>query len=168
MMFNIGDKVWHVIAISYGDVTITCPLCAGNKSVTFILPNGDHEQLACPECESPYNGSTGIVHRLEAQSHIREVEITGVTRDRYEIEDNFEVLKQDNLLFATQEEAEARRAVLHAENVARCEAMKEARLVTAKKSAVWKMNYHRKITKDLRRQLEHHESKLKTLTKGEE
>lgn len=61
--YKIGDVVWAAFA-ERRDITETCPVCYGKKSVTLILGNEDSVILPCDYCGKGFGYPKGTVQEI--------------------------------------------------------------------------------------------------------
>lgn len=61
--FAIGETVW---ACSYDrrEEWITCPDCAGTRTITLILGNGTQQSMECNLCQSGYDRPRGMIQHI--------------------------------------------------------------------------------------------------------
>lgn len=157
--FAFGQWVYLVEASAHRQVEIPCPVCFGKLKVTLILGNGEREDVECEACGKGFRGPTGTVTRWEAFSAVRPAQVTSISLEDGEWKVRCGHWSCDEL-FATAEEAEERRKVLHAECSEHAQRMFEQNLKSKKKSHAWNVRYHRECIARLEREKEHHEKRL--------
>ena len=159
--FEFGQEVWIAWADPYHQITVPCPVCFGKSSVVLILGDGEHVPVECDFCGKGFECATGTVSVRETRSGVRSATITGLvfSGGTWEIRCGGHFTEGE--VFATEAEAEVRRAVLHKEAVESVQRAWESRFERGKKHHGWTVGYHRNCLKDLRRQVEWHENKLR-------
>jgi hypothetical protein len=161
--FSIGQTVYVADANAYGETRIPCPICFGKLRVTLILGNGEHQAVTCEACDFGMQGPRGEVRHYKAASSVTPWTVTGInqTDGGWQIMAGGSAYKMaDGNIFATREEAEARRLVLHAEAEEQARAAFDCQMVRAAKSHTWTAAYSRSAIARLKRDMEWHERKL--------
>ena len=159
--FNIGDVVYYATFCPKTKVQVTCPVCYGKLEVTVTLGNGDSVVVPCDFCGKGYEGPQGTVvdylpvANAEARVVTRiNVQVTGDGEKREYVSMNS--VLEDELCFATKEEAFARALELkereETEANTRAERIKKDNL----KSYSWNAWYHLRAAKDEEKRMEYH------------
>ena len=161
--FEIGQDVFTVYATAYSQITVPCPICFGKLFVTLILGNGEHQPIECDMCGKGYEGPQGTTISHAPFSKVSAGVVTGLSCGSrgwtIEVNETRYVL-DDALVFLTQEEAEARRVVLHEKVRHEAQIMDERNLTYKKKGHAWKAGYHRAEAAENKRRMEWHLNKL--------
>jgi hypothetical protein len=157
--FQIGETVYYAYAYPHADNHVPCPLCFGKKSVQIILGNGEIQPIECSACGHGYEGPRGFINERAPRSAVVRGEITGVTKDfgewRYAVNGS-----SQSDIFRTEEEAETKRVLLHAEASVQAEGFNQSIAKEKKKGLAWSVRYHQGCIRDLERRLSYHEEKL--------
>lgn len=166
MPFKVGEVIWYATAYSYAQHQVTCPVCFGNKHVKLTLGDGTEEWIECSACGMGYEGPRGFITEHGPTSMVCSDTIRGMSLNDtgWEVQTRHKHLPVDDV-FRSQEEAEARRVVLHAAAEKEAEERKHYIIGSEKKKLAWHVSYHRKMVKTALRDLEHHEAKLAELGK---
>jgi len=159
--FKYGDRVWYAESSSYCAVDVPCDICFGKLSVVLILGNGEETDIECEACGKGFQGPTGVRRTHEVRSSVTEGAITGFTKRSFEGGWRFEVdgSSRDHV-FATQEEAEAKRSEMHERDTGARARMDEENLSGKKKNHAWSASYHRKHLEEAERKVAWHRAKL--------
>lgn len=170
--FNIGDKVWHVKCGTHR-VYVTCPDCNGTGQLTVIMGDGSQVSITC-SC-SEYAGIhegviRGKVSHYEWDADVESGVISGIDIDttrvrepvveyRISISSCSAYIVNDTTAFSTKEEAfeYAKKLAEEHNNQEREEVYKKEK---PNHTWAWNATYHRRQIASLKKQLEHHESKL--------
>jgi hypothetical protein len=161
--FAFGQTVYKVYASAHARESTICPICFGKRIVTLILGDGSQQEVACDDCGRGCDGPTGEVYRWGPVSSVRECIVTGMKQydGTWEIAlGNDHARLNENLVFVTHEEAEARRAELHAKCERDAEDAWGARRQMLGKSVPWRVSYHRREIKDAERRIAWHSRQL--------
>jgi hypothetical protein len=162
--FKVGDNVW-VATLEKRERWVTCPVCAGNRTVTVILGSGEHVQQRCDYCGAGYTYPLGEVREdVVGEPFAKLVTIARVSAEddgsgekvRYTTDQSFVYDHGD--VFADDEAALARASEMAAEVAER-----RARVEQPQKDGslrlrtyAWSIGYHRREAKDLRRRAAQH------------
>ena len=160
---QIGQVVYRARAWSYGDKRVPCPVCFGQMFVTLILGNGEHVKVECDGCGLGFNGPQGFVNAPCPGSSVTPLSVAGFVQDGR----GWEIIDTNNSrhrwgeeAFATEAEAEARRAALFAEALRDAAEAGERQARHKRKGLTWKVRYHRDCIKRAERELAYHSRKL--------
>ena len=161
--FEFGQTVYVAKAYAYGEERVPCPVCDGKLFATLILGTGEVVPVECEACGLGFAGPQGYIMARKPVSSVSPVVVTGLSRDGAEwlVHTNYSVYRDD--VFATEAEAEARRVELHQEAERQATQQNENSMRPKRKKLTWSAYYHRNQIKDLRRQVEWHESKLREI-----
>lgn len=159
--FQIGELVYYVVAYSHAQIRTTCPVCFGKLRVQIILGNGETETIECSACGIGYEGPRGFVDEFGPSSRVGSGIITGIRRGFGRSEWLYDVEGGScEYLFRTAEEAEVKRAVLHAEALAQDEKRNDRIIADKKKGLAWAIRYHRSKIRDAEKEIAYHGGKL--------
>jgi hypothetical protein len=169
--FKVGDVAWFA-RWTPRQVTIPCPVCFGNRSVTIVLGDGSPVIVACHYCGSGFDGPRGCTVEYEhdpiaQRVTVREVHVDeqrgadGVERSvRYLLGDAAGWADAEDL-FTDEAEALARAKARTAEVFAWEDSAerKRHRKSKALDDAVWAVGYHRREAKRCREEAARHEAR---------
>jgi hypothetical protein len=164
LRFNIGDVVYHA---SYGTSArkVECPHCLGTGRVRIIFADDAEASIGCGNCAHGFNPPSGEVTIWEGHAVVQTRIVSGFTQSHEGIEWSLDALGgcawigNDEDIFETKEEADARAAVLAAEATK----YNEDKIYKKEKdtrSWAWNASYHRAEIKRAKQQIEYHEKKL--------
>lgn len=158
-MRNVGDTVWYC-EIGKQTKAITCPHCLGSGSLTVIMGDGTHYQVACEGCHHyglPRDIGPGQIKTYELSMKVIKDNISGMQIKGKKIEYHigspccYRMFSEDQV-FDTQEEAEIRGAILLAEEeVAEQLSLQEKK--TSSRSWAWHVISMRKEVESLTKRL---------------
>lgn len=161
--FNIGDHAWLARA-GQNQIWVTCSECLGSGRLRVILGDNSEVSIECVCCDRGYEGSPGKRQTYSFVSEAHVVIITGLEANvrgetihiRYSSACYH--LEEENL-FATREEAEARALVLVQEHEA-----EEAKRLRYKekdhKTWAWNVSYWRREIRDAQKVIERAQARL--------
>jgi hypothetical protein len=157
--FQIGESVYVVEANAHGQIEVPCPICFGQLFVTLLLGNGTQEKVECEACGKGCEGPRGVVGAWAPWSKVVPSTVTALEfrGDEWRVGCGYHSSRE---IFRTEEEAEARRKVLHAENETYAERMFENNIRNKKKNHAWTVRYHRECIARLKQEMSYHEKKL--------
>lgn len=156
--FEFGQVVYCVEANAHARFEVPCPVCYGKKKVTLILGNGESQDVSCECCDFGMRGPSGVVSEWGPWSRVVPAAVDSITQES----SGWKVScgHHSGEIFATEEEAEARRLALHADAEASAERMNEQNILRAIRKTTWTAGYCRRKIAHLRREMEWHEEKL--------
>lgn len=166
--FAIGETVWHAGA-KYRDEYPVCPDCAGTKTVTVRLGNGDEHAIPCGCCGGgTYEGAKGYIkHTLcvYEPTQLTLARVTGFDKGNAEYTDMPEGVSCYNIynsstLFRDKAECEAACEKLRAKAQADSDALDLERRKGKRKDAALSVSYWRKQAAQLRKELANVERRL--------
>lgn len=160
---QIGQTVYEARAWSYGDKLVPCPVCYGKLCAVLELGNGERVTVECDACGIGFDGPRGVVNEPCAGSSVSVFLVAGLVS----VGDGWKVLDYHGFsrrwgdeVFATEAEAEARRAVLYAEAVEEAENRTLRQREYARKKLTWQVRYHRECIRRAERDLAWHTRRL--------
>jgi hypothetical protein len=169
--FKVGEQAWFA-RWTPRKVTIACPVCFGNRSVTVILGDGTQVIAACRYCGAGFDGPQGSTVEYEhdpiaQRVTVREVHVdeqrggAGVERRvRYLLGDEAGWADAEDMF--TDEAAALARAKARTLEVFAWEdsaERKRHRKSSALSDAIWAVGYHRREAVKCRKEAERHESR---------
>ena len=164
LRFNVGDVVYHA-TYSTSARNVECPHCLGTGRVRIIFADDVEASIGCGNCASGYDLPSGKVTIWDGHTAVQVRTVSGFTQHHEKVEwrlggaDGYCWVANDEDVFATEEEAEARAEVLAAEATK----WNEAKVYNKEKNTrswAWNASYHRSEIKRAKQQIEYHEKKL--------
>lgn len=164
--FEFGQIVYGATASSHAQIRVLCPVCFGKCMAHVILGDESVVPVECDFCSAGCNPPSGYVTRHEAASRVVVGAVSSMERDGDDwkvcIGGHYESFRvSEGNVFAHEDDAETRRALLHAEAEVNAQRMYESRFKDGRRKTTWSVGYHRNCIRDLKRQLEWHETKLR-------
>jgi hypothetical protein len=169
--FKVGDKAWFA-RWTPRKVTIACPVCFGNRSVTVVLGDGTQVIVACHYCGAGWDGPQGSTVEYEHDAIAQRVTVREVHADEHRdgsgVERRVRYLLGDDAGWADAEDmftdegaALARAKIRLAETYAWQDSneRKKHRKSSALSDAIWAVGYHRREAVKCRREAERHEAR---------
>jgi hypothetical protein len=159
---QIGDEAWLAVA-GVRKEAISCPVCAGKKTVTVILGDGARVVVGCEYCGKGYEGPQGIVYEYVQEPTAERVRVSsrrveeedGQRRVEYHTARHY--AGEGENLYATEAEAIARAQTIAAENDRHERDRRDGNRTRATKNAGWTAGYHMQRARKLREEAERHE-----------
>lgn len=159
--FEIGQVLWLAVGTPH-QVTLPCPVCAGQLFVTVELGSGERIAVPCEACGKGYGGPRGVIEEWEHSPSIQRFEIASVRsmhEGRWWVESTTGAMANFDELCATEGEAltkaTAQAAAQHESNM-----QSHQRHRKNTKETTWSVRYHRKCIADLEQQIAWHQGKL--------
>jgi hypothetical protein len=160
LRFHVGQLVWRASFDCTND-SIECPDCGGTGRIRCLLHDDTLVSVECAGCRVGYDPPTGRVRTYRRTGQARATTISGYevheSKVTWRTTDSY--LVDDENLFATEQEAQTRAAILAAEHDEE-ELRRIARKEKDTRSWAWNAHYHRKCIKDAEKQIEYHTKKL--------
>ena len=157
--FEFGQTIYYAYANSHYSKRVPCDICYGQKEVTLILGNGDECRVGCEACGLGFQQSTGTMTTWGVHSEVIEQVVSDICRHGSDWEFNHHRVSEGDI-FATKEEAEERRKVLHAEAEEHAKRMYENNRLRSKAKHAWSASYHRNCIRDAERNLAYHRGRF--------
>lgn len=160
MKYKIGDIVYWVESSSNMEKTIPCPICFGKRFVIIILGDDTQEKIECGYCSHGIERATGYIKTWLPCAMVKSDRITGVS-SRYGIKyelSNRQIEEQD--IFDNEKDAEIEKEIRYKQEVERSQLWFKESFVSAKKSQVWSVGYHKNEIKRNQRTIEWHQERI--------
>ena len=160
MKYQIGDTPWYA-QMKYGEKTVLCPDCFGQRALTVIKGDGSQVSIDCVGCSRGYEPPTGYVSYGAHEPDVRRVTIQRIEINgdavQYGHSENYSC--DETMLFDNKEDAEKRATELSAQYE-----QEELAKINQKhrhdRTWSWNAHYHRAQLKEALRQVEYHTAKL--------
>ncbi len=159
--FEIGQEYWMPLSTPR-EVTVPCPICAGQRHVTVILGDGEHVSVDCDGCGSGFAGPKGTITEWDqtpgAVSFVIGY-VESLYSNRWTLKSRDGKTSDFADLCTTEAEAVAC-------SMKRCADQQEHNLMQGRhrrrglSKAAWTIRYHRQCIRDLERQLVWHRAKV--------
>lgn len=162
--FEIGQVYWSPQRHSY-KVTVSCPMCCGNKRVSVTIGTGETYDVECEECKAGYIGPRGFIEQWEQTPKAERFEIASIEewRDgKWRVKSTTGDTASFDTLFTTEGDALAEAARCAAELIEHN--MASQRKKKYGKVSSWSIQYHNKQIKEHERQAEWHRDKVRLKT----
>ncbi len=161
---EIGGTYW-VAESNPHQVTVKCPVCAGNSWFTVILGSGEQLQVECDGCGHGYDGPRGYITEYEHEPKAKKVVIDRVSsmptggRDEWRFYSLDGGYYYESDLFTSEADAMASAQKNAAEQRERSMETYQRKKKNTK-HAGWSIRYHREQIADMQRRIAWHESKI--------
>ena len=161
--FAFGQTVYVARATPYKEERVPCPICFGKKVIRLELGNGEMQPFECDMCGKGWEQATGFVTRGVPFSEVTSGQVVGLVQsdEGWIVKVNgWDHSPRDRDVFATIEEAEARRAEMHKEAEQQAQRNFENQFKSKAKEGGWKVGYHKREIADCERKIAWHRARL--------
>jgi hypothetical protein len=167
--FKAGDEAWFARSTPR-KVTLMCPVCAGNRSVTVLLGSGAPVITRCEYCSLGFEGPRGYVVEYDHDPKAERVKVTEVhAEERTGHERRVTYLVDGNCL-AYPDDLFTDEALALAAAQAKAAAAQDAEDENRRRSKrskvdrqTWNVGYHMREAEKHRKEAERHEERAATL-----
>jgi hypothetical protein len=167
--FKVGDEAW-LARWTPRQVTETCPVCAGNRSVTVLLGSGTPVITPCDYCGKGFEGPRGYVVEYAHEPKAERVRVREVRAQEDAAGRSIEYIVGEGCLarpgedlFPDEASALAAAKVKAAAAEDDADERRRYRKNHAPRSASWVVGYHMREAKEHRRLIAYHEERAAIL-----
>lgn len=168
---DIGGTYW-VAASTPHQVSVPCPVCAGQRWFTVILGSGETLQVECDGCGHGYDGPRGFIQQYQHEPAVKQVVVDRVAsmpgsgREEWSFYTLGKGYYDQRELFTTEADAMAHATVkAAAQHELNMESYQRKKKKTQR--AGWSVRYHREQIADMQRRIAWHESKIQSVGPSE-